>query len=214
LAPLAGRPLLWWTLRALVDASALPAPMRISEFVIAARREEFGLIEPIVAGLEVPVQLVEGGASRQESVTNAARVATSDLLLVHDAARPLVSPALIGRVCQAAQLDGAAIAAVPASDTVKSAMVQDDGKIIINDTLQRSSIWLAQTPQVFRRDLLLRALVQAAQDGFEATDCASLVERLRGDNGEPVPVTLVEGETRNFKVTFHQDLERAALLMK
>jgi len=214
LAPLAGKPLLWWTLRALTVAEAMPSDMRLTELIIAARREEFALIEPVLKGLDVPVRLVEGGATRQESVANAARLATGDLILVHDAARPLISPDVIARVCRAAHESGAAIAALPASDTVKAARVQGDGKIIINETLERSGIWLAQTPQVFERTILLKALENAVLESFEGTDCASLVERLSGFNGEPVPVAVVEGETRNFKVTFPSDLERAALLMQ
>lgn len=214
LALLAGRPLLWWTLHALAGAGDLPPQIHITEIIIAARTEEFSLIEPIAHTLSTPVHLVEGGALRQDSVANAVRAATGDFVLVHDAARPLVSSQLIGRVCRAALDDDAAIAALPASDTVKAARVHDNGRIVVESTLERRGIWLAQTPQVFRRELLLRALEQAARDRFAGTDCASLVERLSTPAGEPRLVTLVEGETRNFKVTYPQDMERAALFLK
>lgn len=213
LAPLAGKPLLWWTLLALADAGDLPPQTQITEIIIAVRPDEFPLIEPIAATLSTPVRLIEGGAVRQDSVHNAVRAATGDFVLVHDAARPLVSSQLIGRVCKAALKNGAALAALPASDTVKAARVQEGGNIVVRSTLERSGIWLAQTPQVFRRELLAQALEQAARDGFEGTDCASLVERLSTPEGEPQPVRLVEGEMRNFKVTYPQDLERAAILL-
>jgi 2-C-methyl-D-erythritol 4-phosphate cytidylyltransferase len=128
---------------------------------------------------------------------------------------------LIACVCRAALRDGAAIAALPASDTVKLARLQE-GKIekgggaqaVVEQTLDRGTIWLAQTPQVFRREILCEALARAEADGFIGTDCASLVERLSGPDRQPLQrVTIVEGEARNFKITFAADLERAAALI-
>ncbi len=192
--------------------------MALSELIIAARADEFDLIRPVLSSLPhhpttSPPLLVEGGATRQQSVANAARAASGDFLLVHDAARPLVSPSLIARVCQAALTDGAAIAAIPCPDTVKVAS-RGDGKTVIERTLDRQALWLAQTPQVFRRDIFIEALAQAESEAFEGTDCASLVEHLRGADGRPLqPVTIVEGEACNFKVTYPADLERAASLI-
>jgi 2-C-methyl-D-erythritol 4-phosphate cytidylyltransferase len=201
---------LFWTLRALLDSASLLEAQStpLSEILIAARLEEFELINPILemlsANSAIPISLVEGGATRQQSVFNAARAAHPDAeyFLVHDAARPLVTPDLVLRVCQSAKLHGAAIAALGASDTVKIT-IEENGARFITSTPNRGDIYLAQTPQVFRRDIFMNAFERAAASNFEGTDCASLVER----NGERVAI--VEGEISNFKVTFAADLERA-----
>jgi 2-C-methyl-D-erythritol 4-phosphate cytidylyltransferase len=200
-------------LRALVAPGSLPPTANFCEIIIAARRDEYGAIQSVVKSLPaqefVPlnIRIVEGGASRQESVANAAGAACGDFLLVHDAARPLVSAPSIFQVCEAALRDGAAILALPVPDTVKSSTAVGD-KIVIERTLDRKLIWLAQTPQVFRCAILLDALAQAALDSFSGTDCASLVERMG------CPVTVVPGQSRNFKVTYAADLERAAVLLR
>ena len=150
------------------------------------------------------ISLVEGGATRQDSVLNAVRVARGAWILVHDAARPCVSRALIESVLQAATATGAAIAALPVSDTVKRAA--SDGSI--QETLNRDEIWLAQTPQVFRREPFLAALESANLDNWQGTDCASILERVGHK------VMLVKGEAENLKVTYAPDLERAAALLK
>jgi 2-C-methyl-D-erythritol 4-phosphate cytidylyltransferase len=141
--------------------------------------------------------LVAGGAERSDTVANAlAHVdASAELVAVHDAARPLVSVATIAAVVEAAAETGAALAAEPAVSTVKRA--DRDG--LIRTTLPRSEIWLAQTPQIFRRDLLLRAY--AARDpSAPATDDCELVERLGA------PVRPVASDGPNFKVTAPADL--------
>ena len=208
LAPLNAKPLLWHTLRALTNQEAFPAETEAIELILAARCEEFELIQPTIQQFSIlnsqfSIQLVEGGATRQDSVFKAAQAAAGDLLMVHDAARPLVSCALIKRVLEAALQNGAALAAVPCPDTVKQA---DNG--FVAATLDRSILWLAQTPQVFRRELLLEAFENAKITHFEGTDCDSLIEHL----GQRVQ--LVAGEARNFKVTYPDDLERAEMILK
>ncbi len=212
LTPLGDQPLLGWTLQALA-ASAVPLRklnIELTQIIVAARPEEFAVLEELFAsfsGFAPSLTLVEGGATRQESVGNAAQKADADLILVHDAARPLLTPDLICRVAYAALQNRAALAALPASDTVKVAREQG-GAAVVADTLKRETVWLAQTPQAFARELYLDALTQAEQENFAGTDCASLVERLGVD------VTLVEGELENFKVTFAADLERAEVILK
>ena len=222
LVPLHGRPLLWWTLRALSSPQAMPDNCRLIEILVAARREEFALIESVFELLQTPLEpqstlaaeislrLIEGGAHRQASVQNAVRVATGNLVAVHDAARPLVSPALVARVIAAAQESGAAIAALPVADTVKIAHENalPTSVSTIEQTFDRNRIWLAQTPQVFARKVLWEALQHAERDNFIGTDCASLVE-----HHAEVAVSLIEGETTNFKVTFATDIERALNLL-
>lgn len=205
LAPLGNEPLLRHTLRALTNKQAFPEETQPVELILAARRDEFELIQPVFSTLnsQFSTQLVEGGATRQASVFAAAQAAHGDFLLVHDAARPLVSSSLIKRVIEAALQNDAALAALPCPDTVKQA---DNGFVIA--TLNRSVLWLAQTPQVFRRGLFMKALEKAMSDGFDGTDCASLVENL-GHR-----VELIKGEARNFKVTYPDDLERAETMLR
>lgn len=247
LAPLGGRPLLWWTLRALLLSARQPAEpsaqlqaAQYLEIVIAARRDEWDDIRTVLSLLDhdlscplqimeggcninpaqqrrgdLPIRLVEGGETRQQSVGNAVRHAPGDFVLVHDAARPLLAGDLIARTVQAALRDGAAIAALPVADTVKLVTAASKvGPFVVNETLKRETIWLAQTPQVFRRAILQHALERAEADSFVGTDCASLVERLRDENGAALhSVTVVPGEERNFKVTYAADLQRAAALL-
>lgn len=195
---------LYWTLKAL-GAASTPAGTAIAQLLVVARPEEFEAIQAVweQCAFSMPCQTVAGGATRQDSVYAGVEAATGDFILVHDAARPCVSSAVVERTIAAALTTGAAIAALPVSDTVKRA----DSQNCIAATLDRSEIWLAQTPQVFRRDLFLAALRSAHEDGFQGTDCASLLERAGA------PVALVVGDVNNFKVTYAADLERAAAIL-
>ena len=147
-----------------------------------------------------PIVVVEGGNRRQDSVRHAfASVAAADVVVIHDAARPLVSADLIRRTVEAAAVNGAAIAALRVSDTVKQAAA--DGRITA--TLPRDGIYLAQTPQAFRMNVLRDALALES----DATDEASLAERA----GHPVHI--VDGDPRNLKITTPADLEIAERLL-
>ena len=208
LAPIGGQPLLYWTLRAIVEAAPRLSTLgvELTQIILAARHEEFEILHSLLDSQFPRLTFVIGGATRQQSVGNAARAASADFLLVHDAARPLVSTELIARVTQAAQKNDAAIASLPASDTIKIARDAKEvgpGVSFIGSTPDRGTIWLAQTPQIFRRELYLRALENAARENFDGTDCASLIERIGED------VALVPGETESFKVTYADDLRRA-----
>jgi 2-C-methyl-D-erythritol 4-phosphate cytidylyltransferase / 2-C-methyl-D-erythritol 2,4-cyclodiphosphate synthase len=150
------------------------------------------------------VMIVEGGARRQDSVTNAFTYvsAEAEIVVIHDAARPFVSPGLIQRTIEAAREHGAAVAAVAATDTVKQvSSATGEGSRHVRATLPRDTIFLAQTPQTFRRDVLAEAL-SAANDVI-VTDEAMLVERAG------FPVHIVEGEPTNMKVTTREDLAQA-----
>jgi 2-C-methyl-D-erythritol 4-phosphate cytidylyltransferase/2-C-methyl-D-erythritol 2,4-cyclodiphosphate synthase len=154
-----------------------------------------------------PLHLVAGGARRQDSVANAfERVAPiADVVIVHDAARPFASQALIQRVVDAARESGAAIAALPAHDTVKEAVFRaragDDA--VVQRTLPRENIFLAQTPQAFHRDVLQAAIQVGREMGSDATDEAMLVERAG------YQVRLVTGEAHNVKITTVDDWNTA-----
>ncbi|MEX0704874.1 MAG: 2-C-methyl-D-erythritol 4-phosphate cytidylyltransferase [Planctomycetales bacterium] len=145
------------------------------------------------------LEIVEGGAERSDTVRNAlARVRSDvDFVAVHDAARPLIVADWIDRVFQAAEKSGAAILAVPCTSTLKRAT--PDGTIV--ETVDRAQLWQAQTPQVFRRELLLDAFARSG--GEPATDEAQLVERIGH------PVTIVEGSPMNFKITTDADFRMA-----
>jgi 2-C-methyl-D-erythritol 4-phosphate cytidylyltransferase / 2-C-methyl-D-erythritol 2,4-cyclodiphosphate synthase len=160
-----------------------------------------------LSALGKPVRAVAGGAARADSVRNGLAAAEgSAVVLVHDAARPFATPELAARVAEAAARDGAALAAVPATDTVKRAAAEGDPRVA--ETLDRRTLWLAQTPQGFRRDLLLRAYEAAGAAAAAATDECALVERLGS------PVTLVPGEPGNFKITGPADVERARAVLE
>jgi 2-C-methyl-D-erythritol 4-phosphate cytidylyltransferase / 2-C-methyl-D-erythritol 2,4-cyclodiphosphate synthase len=146
-----------------------------------------------------PIRAIAGGARRQDSVANAlAQVSdAADLIVIHDAARPFASVDLFERTIRAAYEYGAALAAVPAIDTVKQ-IDPGTGAKLIRATLPRDTIYLAQTPQAFRRDVLTRAM--AAASDVPATDEAVLVERVG------LPVHIVDGDAQNIKVTTTNDL--------
>jgi 2-C-methyl-D-erythritol 4-phosphate cytidylyltransferase/2-C-methyl-D-erythritol 2,4-cyclodiphosphate synthase len=168
--------------------------------VVPPGDEERGIEE--VSRLARPARVVAGGAARADSVRNGLAAAQGcAVVLVHDAARPFATPELAARVAEAAARDGAALAAVQATDTVKRAV--GPGVPRVAETLDRSALWLAQTPQGFRRDVLVRAYDAAGADASFATDECALVERIG------VSVTLVPGEPGNFKITSPQDVERA-----
>lgn len=146
-----------------------------------------------------------GGNKRQDSIYNALlKVAEVDLVLVHDAVRPFVQPDHIEQCCREAADAGGAVLGVPAKDTIK----RIDQQRVIQETPSRKFLWQTQTPQVFRKELIIEAYEQAIDEGFTGTDDSSLVERLGH------PVRMVKGEQSNFKITYPLDLELAELLIQ
>jgi 2-C-methyl-D-erythritol 4-phosphate cytidylyltransferase len=148
--------------------------------------------------------VVAGGAERQESVWRALQRVPADatVIVVHDAVRPLVEASLVEAVVAAARRTGAAICAVEARETVKRVR---DG--LVDATVDRAGLWLVQTPQAFRRDLLVEAHDKARRDGFVGTDDAVLLERLGA------PVAVVPGLRHNVKITTPDDLRFVRRLM-
>jgi 2-C-methyl-D-erythritol 4-phosphate cytidylyltransferase/2-C-methyl-D-erythritol 2,4-cyclodiphosphate synthase len=174
---------------------------RVDEIVVALPPDStFAFADNAASGR---LRTVSGGVRRQDSVANAfdAIAAASDIVLVHDAARPFVSADVISRAIDAAAEHGAAIVALPAVDTVKQ-VTMEGGRRVIAGTIPRESVYLAQTPQAFRRDVLAAA-VAIGRGGAHATDEAALAE-LAG-----YPVHIVEGDPGNVKITTADDLERA-----
>ncbi len=153
--------------------------------------------------------VVSGGARRQDSVARgfAALGDRADLIVIHDAARPFVTGSLIARVIDAAVESGAAVAAMPSRDTVKLSgePAADGGQVFVSRTVPREQVYLAQTPQAFRCDVL-RAAIAAGESGTTATDEAALAE------AAGCPVRLVTGEPGNLKITTPEDLDLARML--
>lgn len=189
-----------------LSIAALAASPRINDIVIALPAEHLDAESKAIRGaIARPLTFVAGGARRQDSVANAfAKTAKqADVILIHDAARPFVTEDVIARAIDGAQAHGAAVAAMEARDTVKQATgdPKPDGARLVCGTIPRDTIFLAQTPQAFRRDILARALAEGA--AVDATDEAMLVERLG------VPVHVVDGDPRNIKITTAEDLAAA-----
>jgi 2-C-methyl-D-erythritol 4-phosphate cytidylyltransferase len=206
---LGGIPILVHTLRKFV---ACP---EVYEIVVALRKNEIAGFRTQIEKqypeiLNKRLQIVEGGEHRQDSVTNAlAAVAADadDIVLVHDGVRPFVTPEIIGEVIAAARKNGAAIAGMPAMDTVKQVERTAEGALI-KATIPRAGVVMAQTPQGFRYDILKKAFDEAAADGFLGTDEASLIERA----GHPVAVVM--GSPRNLKITTPADMELAEFYLE
>jgi 2-C-methyl-D-erythritol 4-phosphate cytidylyltransferase len=200
-ADLHGVPILFHTLRAFASSP------QVSEIYVAVRKSEadsFGA-KIVQEKLNKKILVVDGGEHRQESVANALNAisaAPEDIVLVHDAVRPLVDHEIIAAVIAGVEKHGAAIAGVPAVDTVKQVERAADAAIVTS-TIPRERVVLAQTPQGFRFGVLKAAFAEAAADGFLGTDEASLVERSGG------AVAVVMGSTRNLKITTPADLELA-----
>ncbi|CAM3937507.1 2-C-methyl-D-erythritol 4-phosphate cytidylyltransferase [Mesobacillus zeae] len=155
-------------------------------------------------GITKIAALVHGGRERQDSVFNGLKAApASEVILVHDAARPFIKKNTIRMLAEAALLDGAAIAAVPVKDTIKKAE-----NLHVTETVERSSLWAVQTPQAFRVSVLREAHEQAEKDHFTGTDDSSLVERLGHK------VAIIEGDYDNIKLTTPEDLYFAEAIMK
>ncbi len=209
---LSGVPILIHSLRASLAAGTAAIP--IAAVYVAVRPSEVDRVSTLLAqeqvATKIDVHVVAGGDTRQASVGAALAAlqgdAATDVIAVHDAVRPLASAALISRVIAAASNQGAAIAGLPAIDTIKMVERTAIGAII-TATLPRESVVHAQTPQAFRSAILRRAFAEADADGFEGTDEASLVERFGAT------VAVVQGSPANFKITQPGDLELAEFLL-
>ncbi len=202
---LQGTPILVHTLRKFASCGA------VSESIVALRKSETATFQKQIAQerFTKPLRVVEGGEHRQNSVANAIAAlgaADDDIILVHDAVRPFVEQETIVNVIEAVKKYDAAIAGIPAFDTVKQVERTADGAVVVA-TIPREKMVLAQTPQGFRFGLLKKAFDEATADGFMGTDEASLIER----SGAPVHVVM--GSPRNMKITTPADLELAEFFL-
>jgi 2-C-methyl-D-erythritol 4-phosphate cytidylyltransferase len=200
-----GDPILIRTLR------KFDATPPVAEIVLALRPGDSEAFKARLqqAGLRKKITIVEGGEHRQQSVANALRGIRADgddLVLVHDAVRPFVDLEIIANVIQAAERHGAAIAGLPAVDTVKQVDRTSEGAIVVA-TIPRARVVMAQTPQGFRYSVLKKAFDDAESDGYQGTDEASLVERTGHE------VAVVMGSPQNIKITTPADLELAEFFL-
>lgn len=179
----------------------------ISHVVIATSATYLNRAEQILEQIvpdHIKSDVVKGGKERQDSIYNALKtIKSAQLVAIHDAVRPFITPSQIKYCCISASKEGGAIIAVPAKDTIK----QVDDEQSIQHTPDRSRLWQAQTPQIFQREIIEKAYEQAAEDRFMGTDDASLVERIG------VTVKVVEGGRENFKITYPLDLQVAKILL-
>jgi 2-C-methyl-D-erythritol 4-phosphate cytidylyltransferase len=201
-----GLPILIHSLRAF---AAVP---RITAIYVAVRQPEIERVQAQIAeyGFADRVHVLEGGDNRQESVANALAALPAqpdDIVLVHDAVRPLIDAATIDRTIDAVLQHGAAIVGMPAVDTIKQVERTAHGALITS-TIPREFVVLAQTPQGFRYGLLQKAFAEATADGFVGTDEASLIERAG------LPVAVVPGSQVNLKITQSGDLELAEFYLR
>lgn len=200
---LMGAPILEHTIQSFVKVDA------VSQILIATSKEWFRAVEEVFLNFSEPgvdMQVVEGGKERQYSIQNAISYVQKDidLIAVHDAVRPFVKKSQIEKCCEVALEVGGSILAVPAKDTIKKV----DDHLVIESTPDRSMLWQAQTPQVFRKDLLISSYRSAEESGYLGTDDASLVERFGGH------VKVVQGDRENLKITYPIDLEVAELILR
>jgi 2-C-methyl-D-erythritol 4-phosphate cytidylyltransferase len=201
LMPLLGKPLLWWTL------SVFEAIRRIEAVIVVVppgREQECH--DKIVERYKISkASIATGGAERQDSLLKGfARIEEPcNVVVVHDGARPLITQSTVENAMDAAKQHGAAVVAVPAKDTVKIG----DERGLVEQTLDRNRLWLAQTPQAYAYPVIQEALFAAQHDGVYATDESALVERINK------PVRIVPGSYENIKITTPEDVVLAEALL-
>lgn len=190
-----------------VTMQAFQACESVCEIVIVAREADIPAIqeEAELAGITKLSACTTGGATRQESVINGIKMISkeSELVAVHDGARPLVRPEHIEKVIKDASVFGGATLGVPVKDTIKSV----DGGLIV-DTPPRSSLYITQTPQIFRRKLYFEGIDFALEHGLDFTDDCQLVEAIGGK------VAMTVGDYTNIKITTPEDISIAEVLLR
>ncbi len=184
--------------------AAFESSMLVDSIVVVVAAEDLEECRKLLSeyGFLKIMDVIPGGSTRQQSVfSGLQRVEQADIVIIHDGVRPFVTHGMIETCVDMACQHGAAITAVPVKDTIK--MANDTG--FVRKTLERTHLWAVQTPQAFRRSVLLEAHRRAIQEGVNATDDAALVEQLG------YPVKLVPGDDRNLKITTPGDLAVAAV---
>ena len=197
-APLAGKPVVWHSLKAFHDCSA------VDEIIVVAKEEQLDEFKQLVKKEELlkTKKIIPGGAERHLSVWNGLQAVgskRSEFVAIHDGARPLTTPELIGACLAMAEEHGAACCASPIPDTVKRASIEQ----MVEESVERSGLWAMQTPQVFSSGLILQAYASLMAKHEMVTDEVSAVQKL----GKRI--VLLKNEDWNFKITYPHDLELA-----
>lgn len=193
------KPVLYWTIKNMVSAYAF------DEIVLGINYDDLDGVKDILKELDVcvPVKYAQGGAERSETVRNAVAESSADICVIHDGVRPFVSKRIAEQVINKAIATGAAICALPVRDTVKRVI---DG--VITDTVSRDNLYLAHTPQAFKREVILKALNTVSDKGVDITDDASACEYCGIDVG------IIPSDYENIKVTYAEDIDIIETLMK
>lgn len=201
--PLEGKPLLFHTLE-----KFLSLPFIQERILVIHKRDQRRVLGEFKGRLEElgVGRVVLGGPRRQDSVRAGLDASNPHypIVLVHDAVRPFIRPEIITEVIEEAEKWGSAIVALPAPDTIKRVKTRG----IILETLSRKGIYLAQTPQCFKRDLLTAAMKKSEAEGWEVSDEAQLMERMN------IPVHVVPGDPFNIKITAPEDFELARAILR
>lgn len=196
--PLGEKCVLWHTVKAFAESGA------VDELVIVTGSEDLIQAAEIAAEFDLDFYVIVGGEERQNSVLKGINKANGDFVAVHDGARALITPDEIRTVIASAKEYGAAALGVTPKDTIKTA----DGDGFISGTVERSSAYLIQTPQVFKREELIKAHEKAIEDGFAATDDCAVMERIGAR------IKIVEGSYENIKLTTPEDIFTAERILK
>ncbi|MDI6761143.1 MAG: 2-C-methyl-D-erythritol 4-phosphate cytidylyltransferase [Candidatus Brocadiaceae bacterium] len=211
---LGGRPIFLRSVEKFVGLKVASAsggpPINVTEIVLVVGGAELDYVTAqwggVISQYATPVRLVQGGGRRQDSVYCGLQSLGEDteIVLVHDAVRPLVSSEIVKSVMKMAWEKGACVPAIPIQATVKEV----DAQKRITRTINRDSLWMAQTPQGFRKEILMRAYDALAETGEEVTDDAQAVEKLG------YPVEIVPGDPANIKITTPEDIRLAIALLQ
>lgn len=198
-----GKPILAYTL----DAFERCPDINYILVVVRSGEEEYCLGEVVEKyAFRKVLKIVIGGERRQDSVYNGIKEIDedTDIVVVHDAVRPFVSPDLISETIKLAMYTDGVVAAIPVKDTIKEA----NSELVIKGTPPREALWYAQTPQTFKKRIIEEAFIKAYSDNFYGTDEASLVERIGGR------VKIIEGSPENIKITTKEDLLLAEFILR
>jgi 2-C-methyl-D-erythritol 4-phosphate cytidylyltransferase len=180
----------------------------IDDIIVVVAKEDIGLTKDLLKERKKVKSIVAGGAERQDSVYNGIEAiipeSEEDIVVIHDAARPLITKDIISRAVTEAKVSKAVVVGIPSKDTVKTVSPEN----IIMETLDRASIWLVQTPQVFHYSVIKQAYERAQRIKYKATDDSKLVERMG------ISVKMIMGSYENIKITTKEDLAIAEAMLK
>jgi 2-C-methyl-D-erythritol 4-phosphate cytidylyltransferase len=191
-----------------ITVSVFDMCQSIDDVIVVVAKEDIEFTKNLLKGYKKVRSIVEGGPERQDSVYNGLREviqdSDDDIVVVHDAARPLVTKEIIAKAVMEVKVSKAAIVGVPAKDTVKTVSSEN----VVLETLDRGSIWQVQTPQVFQASIIKEAYERAQRIKYRATDDSKLVERMG------IPVKMVMGSYENIKITTAEDIAIAEAILK